>query len=178
MLEAIAVTKDYPARSKGRTSYFQAVRPASIRLEDGGSYALVGESGSGKSTLCDGFIRRLPRGYQTVYGRDGVYLSGGEQQRAAIARAIVKNAPILDEATASLDPENKGLIQRAVSRLIHGKTVLVIAHRLRTVVGADKILVLDGGRVTAEGPHEELMRKNGLYRRLYDLQQTSMAWGV
>ncbi len=133
-----------------------------------------------KAACCDGFISSMPHGYQTMLGENGSTLSGGERQRISIARALLKNAPIvlLDEATASLDPENEALIQQAISRLIQGKTVIVIAHRLRTVSGADKIIVLNEGRLVEEGNHEELMNNKGLYERLYRIQQESMGWSV
>ncbi len=133
-----------------------------------------------EAACCDEFIERLPNGYQTVLGENGSTLSGGERQRISIARALLKNAPIvlLDEATASLDPENEVFIQHAISKLIEGKTVIVIAHRLRTVAGADKIIVLDQGRAVEEGTHEELVAKVGLYERLYTIQQQSLGWSV
>lgn len=133
-----------------------------------------------KAACCDEFIRALPDGYQTMLGENGSTLSGGERQRISIARALLKNAPIvlLDEATASLDPENEALIQQAISSLIEGKTVIVIAHRLRTVAGADKIIVLNEGRLVEEGTHEELMNNRGLYERLYRIQQESLGWSV
>lgn len=133
-----------------------------------------------KAACCDEFVERLPEGYQTMLGENGSTLSGGERQRVSIARALLKNAPIvlLDEATASLDPENEVLIQRAISTLIEGKTVVVIAHRLRTVAGADKIIVIDKGRAVEQGTHEELMQKRGLYERLYSIQQESLGWSV
>ena len=110
-----------------------------------------------KAAQADAFINSLPHGYATVIGSEGVHLSGGEQQRIAIARSIISDAPIvvLDEATAFSDPENEHLIQKAFERLMAGKTVIMIAHRLSTVVGADKIVVLDGGRKVEEGTHEE-----------------------
>ncbi|WP_077610413.1 ABC transporter ATP-binding protein [Clostridium sp. Marseille-P2415] len=133
-----------------------------------------------KAACCDGFINALPDGYQTMLGENGSTLSGGERQRISIARALLKNAPVvlLDEATASLDPENEALIQQAVSKLIEGKTVIVIAHRLRTVAGADKIIVLNEGRLVEEGTHDELMKNRGLYERLYRIQQESLGWSV
>ncbi len=118
-----------------------------------------------KAAYCDEFVREMPDGYQTVLGENGSTLSGGERQRISIARALLKNAPIilLDEATASLDPENEVLVQKAIAKLVEGKTVIMIAHRLRTVVDADQILVLDNGRLVEHGTHDELMKKNGLY---------------
>ena len=133
-----------------------------------------------KAAYCDEFIQRLPEGYQTVLGENGSTLSGGERQRISIARALLKDAPIilLDEATASLDPENEVLIQRAIARLVDGKTVIMIAHRLRTVVDADQIIVLENGRLAEQGTHEELMNKKGLYEKLYHIQQESLGWAV
>ena len=129
---------------------------------------------------CDEFIDRLPDGYQTVIGENGKTLSGGERQRLSIARAFLKNAPVilLDESTASIDPENETKIQQAIGRLIRDKTVLIIAHKLRTVAGCDKIVVLDGGSVAEEGTHETLMAQNGLYHKLYTLQSESLIWKV
>ena len=131
-----------------------------------------------KAARCDEFIRELPEGYDTVIGENGSTLSGGERQRISIARALLKNAPIvlLDEATASLDPENETLIQAAISELVKNRTVIVIAHRLRTVLGADKIAVLDQGRLVEEGSGEELLAKAGLFARLYRIQQESLGW--
>jgi ATP-binding cassette, subfamily B, bacterial MsbA len=118
------------------------------------------------------FIDKLPQGYDTVIGERGAKLSGGERQRLAIARALLKNPPILllDEATSSLDTESERLVQEALERLMQGRTVLVIAHRLSTVQHADRIVVLEGGKVAASGTHAELLDQGGLYRRLYDLQ--------
>ena len=118
------------------------------------------------------FIRRLPHGYETVVGERGVELSGGQRQRIAIARALLRDAPILvlDEATSALDTESERVIQDAVERLLQGRTVFVIAHRLSTVQRADQILVLDGGRVVERGTHASLLAESGLYRRLYELQ--------
>ena len=133
-----------------------------------------------KAAHCDEFVREMPDGYQTVLGENGSTLSGGERQRISIARALLKNAPIilLDEATASLDPENEVLVQKAIAKLVEGKTVIMIAHRLRTVVDADQILVLDNGRLVEHGTHDELMKKNGLYHKLFHIQQESLGWAV
>ena len=127
---------------------------------------------------CGEFIRRLPQGYDTPIGENGAKLSGGERQRISIARALLKNAPIvlLDEATASLDVENETKVQGALSRLLAGKTVLVIAHRMRTVAGADHIVVLENGRVAEQGTPAELMEKGGLYLRMVELQSHSAQW--
>lgn len=131
-----------------------------------------------KAARCHDFITKLPNGYQTVIGENGSTLSGGECQRLSIARALLKDAPVilLDEATASLDVDNETEIQEAISRLVKGKTVLVIAHRMRTVENADQILVLDGGVVAEKGTHQQLMSKKGLYAKLVDLQLASASW--
>lgn len=125
-----------------------------------------------REAQCDEFISRLPDGYQTVIGENGSALSGGERQRISIARALLKNAPVvlLDEATASLDAENETYIQEAISRLIKNKTVIIIAHRMRTVSGADKIVVIDGGHVAETGKPSELIKKNGIYAKMVRLQ--------
>ena len=133
-----------------------------------------------KAAQCDSFIEKLPQGYDTEIGENGYTLSGGERQRLSIARALLKDAPIilLDEATAALDPENEPLIQHAISTLIKNKTVIVIAHRLRTVETADKIIVLNKGTIAETGTHSELMEKNGIYREMYRLQRESDQWSA
>ncbi len=133
-----------------------------------------------KAANCDEFVRKLPKGYNTPIGENGAKLSGGERQRISIARALLKDAPIvlLDEATASLDVENETKVQGALSRLLTGKTVLVIAHRMRTVEAADKIVVLADGKVAEEGSPAELMAKGGIYRRMVELQQQSARWSL
>ena len=134
-----------------------------------------------KAARCDEFVERLPNGYDTLIGENGGRLSGGERQRISIARALLKNAPIvlLDEATASLDVENETQVQAALSELLQGKTVLVIAHRMRTVDNADKIVVLEGGRVVEQGSPAELREKpEGRYRRMLELQRESAAWVI
>lgn len=131
-----------------------------------------------KAANCDEFVHRLPQGYNTPIGENGAKLSGGERQRISIARALLKDAPIvlLDEATASLDVENETKVQGALSSLLAGKTVLVIAHRMRTVEAADKIVVLADGWVAEEGTPAELMDKNSLYRHMVELQRQSAGW--
>ncbi len=133
-----------------------------------------------KAANCDEFVCKLPKGYDTSIGENGAKLSGGERQRISIARALLKDAPIvlLDEATASLDVENETKVQGALSRLLTGKTVLVIAHRMRTVEAADKIVVLADGKVAEEGSPAELMAKGGLYRRMVELQRKSAQWSL
>ncbi|MDU2447792.1 MAG: ABC transporter ATP-binding protein [Eggerthella sp.] len=134
-----------------------------------------------RAAMCDEFVSRMPQGYDTVIGENGGRLSGGERQRISIARAILTDAPVvlLDEATASLDVENETQVQRALSRLLAGKTVLVIAHRMRTVANADKIVVLKEGRVAEQGAPAELMaREGGLYRRMVELQTEASGWSL
>jgi subfamily B ATP-binding cassette protein MsbA len=125
-----------------------------------------------KAALAHDFIQRLPQGYNTTIGEHGARLSGGERQRLAIARALLKDAPILilDEATSSLDAESEAAVQAALANLMQNRTVLVIAHRLSTVRRADRIAVMVSGRITELGTHDELLAKGGTYRRLYDLQ--------
>ena len=133
-----------------------------------------------KAANCDEFVQKLPNGYDTLIGENGAKLSGGERQRISIARALLKDAPIilLDEATVSLDVENETKIQEALSRLLAKKTVLVIAHRMRTVQSADKIIVLEDGKVKEEGSPEQLYKQNGLYRHMLDLQNESAQWQI
>lgn len=129
---------------------------------------------------CDDIIAKLPQGIDTVIGTEGTYLSGGEQQRVALARAILKDAPIivLDEATAFADPENEVLIQKAFTALTKGRTVIMIAHRLSTVVGADRIIVLDSGHVVEEGTHKELAASGGLYSRMWEDYNHAVRWRI
>jgi ATP-binding cassette subfamily B protein len=129
---------------------------------------------------CDDILAKLPEGMDTKIGSEGTYLSGGEQQRIALARAILKDAPIvvLDEATASLDVENETRVQGALSRLLTGKTVLVIAHRMRTVMGADKVVVLDDGRVAEQGSPQELLATEGSFARMVRLQADNAGWAL
>ena len=131
-----------------------------------------------RAANCEEFVSKLPQGYQTPIGENGAKLSGGERQRISIARALLKDAPIvlLDEATASLDVENETKVQGALSRLLSGKTVLVIAHRMRTVAGADHIVVLKDGRVEQQGSPKELMAEGGLFRHMVELQSQSSQW--
>lgn len=133
-----------------------------------------------KAANCHEFIEKLSQGYQTIIGENGSTLSGGECQRFSIARALLKDAPVilLDEATASLDVDNETQIQEAISKLVRGKTVLVIAHRMRTIEAADQIIVLDQGVVAESGNHDTLMKKHGLYRKLVELQTESANWKI
>ena len=133
-----------------------------------------------REAQCDEFVEKLPAGYQTMIGENGSALSGGERQRISIARALLKDSTVilLDEATASLDAENETHIQRAISRLVKGKTVLIIAHRMRTVEGADKLVLLKDGKVAEQGSPEELLAKGGIYAKMYKLQQQSGEWRI
>ena len=129
---------------------------------------------------CDDIVAKLPQGINTQLGTGGAYLSGGEVQRVALARAILKDAPIvvLDEATAFADPENEALIQRALAHLAAGRTVLMIAHRLSTVVGADNIVVLYGGHVAEQGTHAQLVAAGGLYARMWGDYEQAVSWKI
>ena len=133
-----------------------------------------------KRACAHDFIMRLPQGYDTMVGEGGSTLSGGEKQRISIARALLKDAPVvlLDEATASLDPENEVEVQRAVNALVEGRTVVVIAHKLRTTQNADNIVVMEAGRVVDQGRHAELLERGGLYARLWTLQNESVGWSL
>lgn len=133
-----------------------------------------------RAAQCEEFISRLPEGYQTRIGENGSTLSGGERQRLSIARALLKDAPIIlmDEATASLDVENETLVQEAISNLVKDKTVLIIAHRMRTVAGADQIVVLKDGGVAEQGTPEKLLENNGIYRHMTELQNRSLSWSL
>lgn len=131
-----------------------------------------------KKACCHDFIMRLPKGYDTLVGEGGCTLSGGEKQRISIARAMLKDAQIilLDEATASLDPENEVEVQKAIDALIKGHTVIAIAHRLKTIKGADQIIVLDNGQIKEKGTHETLMQAEGLYAQLWNIQEQISGW--
>lgn len=133
-----------------------------------------------KAANRDEFVSKLPDGYNTMIGENGSMLSGGERQRISIARALLKDAPIvlLDEATASLDVENETQIQKAISKLVKDKTVLIIAHRMRTVAGADKLIVLKDGVVAEQGSPDELYKKNGIYTQMADMQRKSVDWKI
>lgn len=133
-----------------------------------------------EAAQCSDIIEKLPEGIDTVIGSKGIFLSGGEQQRIAIAQAILKDAPIiiLDEATAFADPDNESRVQAALSSLAKGRTVIIIAHRLTTVLGADRIFMLDGGEIKEQGTHQELIEQNGLYSQMWKSYQTSIQWKV
>lgn len=133
-----------------------------------------------KRAQCHDFIMALPEGYDTVIGEGGSTLSGGERQRISIARAILKNAPILllDEPTASLDARNEIMVQQAINELVQGRTVVMIAHRLKTIQNAHQILVVNNGEIVEQGIHENLMAQNGLYNRLWLLQNQSKDWKI
>lgn len=129
---------------------------------------------------CDDFIKKLPNGYDTIVGESGSTLSGGEKQRISIARALLKNASIiiLDEATANIDPENEDRLQKAIEELIKDKTVIMIAHRLKTIRNADQILVLDHGKIVQRGNHEQLMKEGGIYSDLINVRKEAISWKI
>lgn len=131
-----------------------------------------------RAAQCDEFIGRLPQGYQTLIGEGGVYLSGGEEQRVSVARAILKNSPILvlDEATAFADPENEYKMQLALQELIKDKTVIIIAHRLSSIISANQIIVLKEGEIVQKGVHAELSRKEGVYKKMWDAYTDAFQW--
>ncbi|MBQ6213107.1 MAG: ATP-binding cassette domain-containing protein, partial [Ruminococcus sp.] len=131
-----------------------------------------------KKACCHDFIMKLPDGYDTVIGEGGASLSGGEKQRISIARAIMKDSPIivLDEATANVDPENEAELIKAVEALTKEKTIIMIAHRLKTVRSADQIIVIDGGRIVQQGTHSSLMEQNGIYRTFVDSRREAASW--
>jgi len=131
-----------------------------------------------KRACCHDFISALPQGYDTVVGEGGATISGGEKQRISIARALLKDAPIiiLDEATANVDPENESLLQDAIAQLTRGKTIIMIAHRLKTVQNADQILVLDQGKIVQRGTHQELMKSGGIYADFVSMREKSIGW--
>lgn len=131
-----------------------------------------------KKACCHDFIMALPDGYDTVIGEGGASLSGGEKQRISIACAIMKDAPviILDEATANVDPENEQELMAAIDALTREKTIFMIAHRLKTVRNADRILVVDSGRIVQQGKHEELMREEGIYKRFVQSRELAAGW--
>ena len=133
-----------------------------------------------KKACCHDFIVKLADGYNTVVGEGGSTLSGGEKQRISIARAILKDAPIiiLDEATSSVDPENEHLLIKAIKELTKNKTLITIAHRLSTVREADKIIVIDKGRIAEEGNHEELMKQEGIYKHFIEIRKKSIGWQI
>ena len=131
-----------------------------------------------KAAMCNDFIDQLPNGIDTIIGTEGIHLSGGEMQRIAIARAIIKDAPIivLDEATAFADPENEYQIQIALSQLLKGKTVIIIAHRLYTIKNADNIIVIEKGKISEQGRHETLLENKGTYYKMWDEHTQSSGW--
>mgnify|MGYP000467783652 FL=1 len=138
----------------------------------------TGGGGGEKKPCCHEFIESFPDGYDTVIGEGGATLSGGEKHRISIARAMLKDAPIIifDEATANVDPENEDKLQKAMEALMKDKTILMIAHRLKTVRKADQILVLDGGHIVQKGTHDELAGQDGLYRDFLDARKEAASW--
>ena len=133
-----------------------------------------------KKACCHEFIKALPEGYGTIIGEGGASLSGGEKQRISIARAMMKDAPVifLDEATANVDPENENDLMRAIAALTQEKTVIMIAHRLKTVEHADQILVVDHGKIVQQGTHTELMKEEGIYRSFISERREAASWKV
>lgn len=133
-----------------------------------------------KAARCHDFISALPEGYQTVIGESGATISGGEKQRISIARAIMKDAPIiiLDEATANVDPENEAELQRAIEALTQGKTIIMIAHRLKTVKNADQIIVIDRGKISQQGTHDELIKQAGIYADFVGMREKAIGWKI
>ena len=131
-----------------------------------------------EKACCHEFICNLPNGYQTIIGEGGASLSGGEKQRISIARAIMKDAPIiiLDEATANVDPENEKDLMKAINALTKEKTIIMIAHRLKTVYDADQIVVIDSGKIVEKGTHSELINQEGIYKRFIDSRQLAVSW--
>ena len=177
-IDGVALTETDPLAVRARIAYvpqdpviFAATIAENIRFgRPDATDAEIVEAA--KLAAVDRFVSQWPEGYATKVGERGVTLSGGQRQRIAIARAILKDAPILllDEATSSLDAESETLVQEALDRLMEGRTTLVIAHRLATVLASDRILVLDGGRIVEEGTHAALVAEGGLYARLANLQ--------
>jgi ATP-binding cassette subfamily B protein len=177
-LDGVDIAKADPADLRARIALVpQEAVIFGASIADNIAYGAPGASrddirAAAARAAADVFISALPQGYDTLIGERGVTLSGGERQRLAIARAILKDAPVLllDEATSALDAENETLVQRALDALMAGRTTLVIAHRLATIVNADRILVMEAGRVVEEGTHQTLLAKGGLYARLARLQ--------
>ena len=164
---------------------FQDVYPFNDTLEANIAFGTAGATHeqvveAAKRARCHDFISALPNGYDTIVGEGGASLSGGERQRISIARALLKDAPIvvLDEATASIDPENEQLIQQALTELTREKTVVVIAHRLATIEHADQILVVEDGTVIQRGTHEELLAQEGVYRRFVEARAEAEGWKI
>jgi ATP-binding cassette, subfamily B, bacterial len=178
MLDGVDISKLDPAELRAEIALVpQDAFIFGATVADNIAYAAPGVTreavvAAAKRAAADGFISAMPQGYDTALGERGVTLSGGERQRIAIARAILKNAPVLllDEATSSLDAESETLVQGALETLMKGRSTLVIAHRLATIVNANRILVIEAGRVVEEGSHASLMAANGLYSRLARLQ--------